>query len=69
MHPAAKVFNADSLPENHYKTYSTVFKHESLPRIKFVESIYSWPYIYNYVLNFHKYNYTTFTSKYQAAWI
>ena len=37
MEPAAKVFNAGSLPENLYETYSTVFKQETLPKIKFVE--------------------------------
>ena len=38
--------------KNLYKTCSTVFEQEFLPRIKFVKSIYNWRQIYKLCIKF-----------------
>ena len=54
MQPRPIFLMADTLPDNLYKTCSTVFEQKSLPRIKICGiSIVGDKYV-NYVLNFYK---------------
>ena len=56
MQPAAKIFIADSFPENFYKT-SQHYLEVSMPRINLWNQSLVGDKYANYILNFYKYDY------------